>query len=369
MSTQMPPPEYPFTALEGVPRLRTALLLAAIDPLIGGLLIQGPRGSAKTTSARALAQLLPEGRFVNLPLGASEEQLLGSLDIESALQRGQVTFRPGLLAQAHQGVLYVDEINLLSDVLMDLLLDVSATGVNRVERDGISHQHPACFVLIGTMNPEEGGLRPQLLDRFGLFLSMDAVIDPATREAIVRARLAFELDPDGFVRRQAPAQQALLERLCRARKRLAGLAFDDALHREVSRLCFEAGVEGVRADLVMLRAARAHAALAAESRIREQDVQAVRDLVLDHRRPPAAPGATEPMSPRGPALMPAGGPHAALGRPLEKVPSSAAHAAEGPEPGHDRDEEWRDEEWGVLPPEPVAYRPPGAARPLPGKKP
>ncbi|EHQ52569.1 protoporphyrin IX magnesium-chelatase [Ectothiorhodospira sp. PHS-1] len=359
MSVQIPTPQYPFTALVGVPRLRMALLLAAIDPLIGGVLIQGPRGSAKTTSARALAQLLSEGCFVNLPLGASEEQLLGSLDIESALQHGQVNFRPGLLARAHQGVLYVDEVNLLPDVLVDQLLDVSAGGVNRVERDGISHQHPARFVLVGTMNPEEGRLRPQLLDRFGLFVTLDGGIDPPTREAIVRARLAFEMDPHGFVLRHDQAQRTLLERLCRARDRLESLVFEDDLHRQVSRLCFEAGVEGVRADLVMLRAARAHAALAARSRIEEQDVQAVQALVLDHRRPPAGSESVE---------VPPQGSHAAEQR--RPPPAGATMESESTETSRGQDPEPdHDDEWGVLPPEPVAYRPWDVARPLPVKKP
>ncbi len=208
---------FPFTALHGQPLLQSALLLATVDPLIGGVLVEGPRGTAKSTAARALAALLPGGRFVNLPLSASEEQLVGSLDLEAVLQGGEVRFRPGLLARAHEGVLYVDEVNLLADGLVDLLLDVCASGVNRIERDGISHAHAARLTLVGTMNPEEGELRPQLLDRFGLFVRLDNVLPPAERQAIVRARLAFDADPAAFAARHAPAQQALAARIASAR--------------------------------------------------------------------------------------------------------------------------------------------------------
>lgn len=327
-------PQYPFSALHGQAELQLALLLAAIDPQIGGVLIEGPRGTAKSTSARALAELLPGQRFVDLPLGASEEQLLGSLDIQAALQGGEVLFKPGLLARAHDGVLYVDEVNLLADGLVDLLLDVCASGVNRIERDGISHQHPARIALVGTMNPEEGELRPQLLDRFGLFVRLGAQIDPGTREAIVRSRLAFDRDPQGFVARHQDAQQALIGLLNTARARVAALDFSDALYRQVSQLCHGAGVEGVRADLTLLRAAAAHSAWQQRDNIEIADVEAVAELVLAHRRkvPPA-----------------------------EQPPAASAGSSSGGAQGRDGD-------WGELPQQAVPIQPVGS-RPLPLKKP
>jgi magnesium chelatase subunit I len=175
---------FPFTALVAQAPLQQALLLAAVDPALGGVLVSGPRGTAKSTTARALAELLPEGRFVTLPLGASEEQLIGTLDLEAVLRDGGVRFSPGLLAKAHQGVLYVDEVNLLPNSLVDQLLDVAGSGVNVIERDGISHRHDARFVLVGTMNPEEGELRPQLLDRFGLAVMLENCFDASVRQEI-----------------------------------------------------------------------------------------------------------------------------------------------------------------------------------------
>lgn len=284
---------FPFSALIGQPHLQQALLLAAIDPGIGGVLIEGPRGTAKSTSARALAELLPSGRFITLPLGASEEQLIGSLDIEAALQGGTVNFAPGLLAKAHDGVLYVDEVNLLPDALVDQLLDVAASGVNIVERDGISHRHPASFVLIGTMNREEGELRPQLLDRFGLTLTLRNYTDAAQRQAIVKARLAFDSDAATFRLRFEAAQQQLIAQIQQARSALPTLSFSDAVHERVSLLCIEAGVDGMRADLVMLRAARALAALQQDSTISVQHVDAVAELALAHRRNEVSQSAPE----------------------------------------------------------------------------
>ena len=288
---------FPFTALEGQAELQRALLLCALEPMIGGLLIEGPRGTAKSTSARALAALLPAGRFVNLPLAASAEQVVGSLDIDAALKGGGVQFRPGLLARAHGGVLYVDEVNLLADHLVDLLLDVSASGVNIVERDGISHAHPARIVLIGTMNPEEGELRPQLLDRFGLFLRLADAPDLATRQRIVSARLAFDADPAAFIARRAADEAALRERLAGARARLRQIDYAGADIARVGELCRAARVEGVRADLALLRAARANAALEGRAQIDAQDIDRVAPWVLAHRGASAVPrsgaGATE----------------------------------------------------------------------------
>ncbi|SEJ15274.1 ATP-binding protein [Paraburkholderia diazotrophica] len=282
--TRATPVVFPFSALIGQAPLRQALLLAAVDPGIGGVLVSGPRGTAKSTAARALAELLPEGRFVTLPLGASEDRLIGTLDIEAVLRDASVRFSPGLLASAHRGVLYVDEVNLLPDALVDALLDAASSGVNTVERDGVSHTHDASFVLIGTMNPEEGELRPQLTDRFGLMVELENCYEPQTRQHIVKARLAFDLDPFGFRAGHVEQQHALVARIRDARASLAHLSFDDAVHAHVSALCIAAGVDGLRADLVMLRAARALAAFEQADDVTLEHVDRVAESVLLHRR-------------------------------------------------------------------------------------
>lgn len=274
---------FPWSAVLGQERLKQALLLCAIDPGIGGVLVRGPRGVAKTTLARAFAELLP-GRFVELPLGASEERVTGSLDLRKALGQGDIEFSPGLLARADDGVLYVDEVNLLPDSLVDLLLDAAATGQNVVERDGVSHVHAARFVLIGTMNPEEGELRPQLGDRFGLAVAADAMLTPEERAPIVLRRLEFDRDPDGFIATFAGEQRALIERCRRARVRARELPFSGPGVARAAELCHAAGVDGVRADLAMLRAARAHAAWHERNEILRSDVDAVAELALAHRR-------------------------------------------------------------------------------------
>jgi magnesium chelatase subunit I len=253
-------PHFPLSAVVGADNLKLALCLTAIDPKIGGVLIEGPRGMAKSTLARGLADLLASGQFVTLPLGATEERLVGTLDLDAALSDGRAQFSPGVLAKADGGVLYVDEVNLLPDHLVDLLLDVAASGTNLIERDGISHRHSAKFVLIGTMNPEEGELRPQLLDRFGLNVALSGHTAPAERGQIIRRRLDFDSDPQGFCAEWERQQANLRERCQTARSTLATIPLDDAALAHITERCFAAGVDGMRADLVWLRAARAHAA-------------------------------------------------------------------------------------------------------------
>ena len=284
---------FPLSAIQGQPALVQALLLAAIEPQLGGVLIRGPRGTAKSTAARALADLLAPAPFVTLPLGASIEHVTGSLDLSKALAGHEVAFAPGLIAKAHEGVLYVDEINLLPDAIVDVLLDVAASGINRIERDGISHSHAARFVLVGTMNPEEGMLRPQLLDRLGLCVQLDNPQDPQLRSSIVKARLRFDLDPQGFVQSHAARQQEIRQRLAQARSRCRNaseLAWSDAVHEAVALQCIAAQVDGLRADLVMLRAARALAAWQGSHSITPAHVAEVAPLVLQHRAAQPDPG-------------------------------------------------------------------------------
>ena len=222
-------PHFPLSAVVGADDLKLALYLTAIDPKIGGVLIEGPRGMAKSTLARGLADLLASGQFVTLPLGATEERLVGTLDLDAALSEGRAQFSPGVLAKADGGVLYVDEVNLLPDHLVDLLLDVAASGTNLIERDGISHRHSAKFVLIGTMNPEEGELRPQLLDRFGLNVALSGHTAPAQRGQIIRRRLDFDSDPQRFCAEWESQQQSLRERCQTARSTLASIPLDLSL--------------------------------------------------------------------------------------------------------------------------------------------
>ncbi len=305
-------PHFPLSAVVAADDLKLALCLTAIDPKIGGVLIEGPRGMAKSTLARGLADLLASGLFVTLPLGATEERLVGTLDLDVALGEGRAQFSPGVLAKADGGVLYVDEVNLLPDHLVDLLLDVAASGVNRVERDGISHRHSARFVLIGTMNPEEGELRPQLLDRFGLNVALSGQPQPSERGQIIRRRLDFDSDPQGFCEQWAPVQEALRERCRQARERLPEIALDDQALAAITERCFAAGVDGMRADLVWLRAARAHAAWRGAGQIASEDIEAVAEFALRHRRresiPPTSAATSTPALNLGTAPQPASEP-------------------------------------------------------------
>ncbi len=283
------PPVFPFSAVVGHDEVKLALLLAAIDPAIGGVLLRGQKGSAKTTLARGLASLLPgQAPFVELPVGASEDRVVGSLDLAAALTGGGVRFQPGLLAAAHGGVLYVDEVNLLPDHLVDVLLDVAASGVNRVEREGVSHSHQSRFVLVGSMNPEEGELRPQLLDRFGLAVEVAASQDPAERAAAVRRRLEFDRSPREFSARWEGADRDLAGRLAEAAGRVGprpgGPAMGEALMEAVCSLCADLGAEGLRADLVICRAASALAAWEGRGEAGPSDVRRVAGMALAHRR-------------------------------------------------------------------------------------
>ncbi|MGW5264804.1 putative cobaltochelatase [Microbispora sp. NPDC004025] len=310
---------YPFSAVVGHDDLKLALLLNAVSPAIGGVLVRGEKGTAKSTVVRSLAALLPEvavvagcrfscdpaapdpscpdgphesglsprtrpARLAELPVGASEDRVAGSLDLERALTEGVKAFEPGLLAAAHRGVLYVDEVNLLHDHLVDLLLDAAAMGVAHVEREGVSVRHAARFLLVGTMNPEEGELRPQLLDRFGLAVEVRASRDPAERAEVVRRRLAFDAGPSGFAAAYADGERDLALRIVAARDRLPGVALPDAALRGITAVCAAFDVEGMRADLVMARTAVALAAWEGRDEVTSDDVRAAARLALPHRR-------------------------------------------------------------------------------------
>ncbi|MFC8042133.1 VWA domain-containing protein [Nocardia sp. NPDC057353] len=303
----VPPAEtgFPFSAVVGQERLQLALILCAVHPGIGGVLVRGEKGTAKSTVVRALAQLLPPvvdetgsrpARLVELPVGATEDRVVGSIDLERVLRDGEQAFRPGLLAAAHRGVLYVDEVNLLHDHLVDVLLDAAAMGRVHVERDGVSHTHPAKFVLVGTMNPEEGELRPQLLDRFGLTVDVAASREVDVRMAVVRRRLDYEADPAGFAARYAAADRAEALRIRDAVDRLPRVRLDDVELRRIAALCASFDVDGMRADLVVARTATAHAAWRGADAVAEEDVRVAAELALPHRRrrdPFDEPGITE----------------------------------------------------------------------------
>ncbi|MFF3732817.1 putative cobaltochelatase [Streptomyces sp. NPDC002476] len=321
---------YPFTALVGQDDLRLGLLLNAVSPAVGGVLVRGEKGTAKSTAVRALAALMPEvevvpgcrfscapaapdpacpdgpheagsgtaraARTVELPVGASEDRLVGALDIERALSEGVKAFEPGLLADAHRGILYVDEVNLLHDHLVDLLLDAAAMGASYVEREGVSVRHAARFLLVGTMNPEEGELRPQLLDRFGLTVEVAASRDTDQRVEVVRRRLAYDADPAAFAARWADEEAALRARIAAARALLPEVRLGDGALRQIAATCAAFEVDGMRADIVMARTATALAAWAGRTDVLAEDVRQAALLALPHRRrrnPFDAPGLDE----------------------------------------------------------------------------
>lgn len=279
---------YPFSAIVGHEQLRLALILCAVRPEIGGVLIRGEKGTAKSTAVRGLAALLSaaseDARLVELPIGATEDRVVGSLDLQRVLRDGEHAFSPGLLARAHGGVLYVDEVNLLHDHLVDLLLDAAAMGRVHIERDGISHSHEARFVLIGTMNPEEGELRPQLLDRFGLTVDVHASRDVDVRVQVIRQRMAYEADPQGFAERYADADAELARRIGMARALVDDIALPDNELRRIAALCAAFDVDGMRADLVVARTAVAHAAWRGSDTVDESDIRLAAELALPHRR-------------------------------------------------------------------------------------
>ncbi len=286
-------PIYPFSAVVGLEDAKLALILNAIDPSIGGVLLRGERGSAKTTLARSFAQLLGgKAKFCEIPLGATEDRVVGSLDLKRLLDSGELEFRNGILAEANGGVVYVDEVNLLAHHLVDVLLDVSASGINRVERDGVSFVHPARFVLIGSMNPEEGDVRPQLLDRFGMSVTVSSETDLEVRREIVTRRLSFEASPRTFVGSWSKAQDELSRKLANVSRAKStdgpvngdlGPELDPRVIQLASKICIDLGIDGMRGDLVICKAAQALSRWEGRDRIIDDDVRRVAPLVLGHR--------------------------------------------------------------------------------------
>ena len=315
-------PTFPFTAIVGQDEMKLALILNVIDPKIGGVLIMGDRGTGKSTTIRAIADLLPnieavaddpfnshptneelmsnEVRsqieknstfkiesikvpMIELPLGATEDRVCGTIDIEKALTAGVKSFEPGLLAKANRGILYVDEINLLDDHLVDVLLDSAASGLNTVEREGISVRHPARFVLVGSGNPEEGELRPQLLDRFGMQAEVITERDANLRVKIVQERMAFDESPKLFLEKYAKPQQELRDRIVTARELLSSVQVDNELRVKISEICGSLYIDGLRGDLVATRAAQANAAYHNRDKVTDEDVAEIIVLCLRHR--------------------------------------------------------------------------------------
>ncbi len=314
------PSIFPFTAIVGQDRMKMALILNAISPRIGGVLIRGERGTAKSTAARAMAALLPDIdvfadspfnddptspdtwsdwvkerqgqdlrttkrriRFVDLPVSATEDRVVGTLDIEKAIKRGERHFEPGVLAAANRGLLYVDEVNLLDDHVVDLLLDSAAMGVNVVEREGISFSHPARFIFVGTMNPEEGDLRPQLLDRFALCVDIHSIADSSARMEILERTLQFERDPEQFYKQWQPKETELSDKIIQARDYMPRVVYNRRDLYTIAELMAEMKVDGHRGDIVILRTALAHAAFNYREKIKLEDILIAAELALPHR--------------------------------------------------------------------------------------
>ncbi|KAL6762314.1 magnesium chelatase subunit I [Haematococcus lacustris] len=315
-------PSFPFTKIADQAEMKLALLLNVVDPNIGGVLVMGDRGTGKSVAVRAVVDLLPEIQvvpddpfnshptdtklmgpyaltryrngedlpsktirtpLVELPLGATEDRICGTIDIEKALSEGVKAFEPGLLAKANRGILYVDEVNLLDDGLVDVVLDAAASGINTVEREGVSIVHPARFIMIGSGNPTEGELRPQLLDRFGLSVSVSTIQDKAARTQLVLDRMAYDSDPDALVESARPAQEALMKQLSEARARLPRVKISDELQLLISELCSKLEVDGLRGDLVTNRAAKALVAFEGRDRVTQADIERVVAFCLNHR--------------------------------------------------------------------------------------
>ncbi len=312
---------FPFSAIVGQEEMKLAILVAAVDPGIGGVLVLGDRGTGKSTVVRALAALLPQIKVVDgcpygcdpaagtpscehcaplkaagklkgvsravpvvdLPLGATEDRVVGALDLERALSQGVKAFEPGLLARANRGFLYIDEVNLLEDHLVDLLIDVAASGENRVEREGLSIRHPARFVLVGSGNPEEGELRPQLLDRFGLAVDVSTPSDLKLRVEVVKRRDAFERAPDAFIAQWQPEDDKIRRRLVAARKRLPAVTLSDEALERTAQLCMALGTDGLRGELALMRAARALAAYEGKSEVSDDHLRRMAPPALRHR--------------------------------------------------------------------------------------
>ncbi|BBZ05047.1 hypothetical protein MCHIJ_44840 [Mycolicibacterium chitae] len=365
---------FPFSAIVGHDQLRLALVLCAVRPEIGGVLIRGEKGTAKSTAVRALADILAQiddARLVELPIGATEDRVVGSLDLQKVLRDGEHAFSPGLLSRAHRGVLYVDEVNLLHDHLVDVLLDAAAMGRVHVERDGVSHSYEARFVLIGTMNPEEGELRPQLLDRFGLTVDVRASRDVDVRTEVIRARLAYEADPQEFAARFAAADTEVAQRIAAARARVPQITLTDDDLRRIAALCAAFDVDGMRADLVVARTAVAHAAWRGADAVEVEDIRVAAELALPHRRrrdpfddPGLDPGvldeALEDSEPE-PDPDPPGGGSPEPGADSEQPPAQGESPAAGPPPSKPS-----------APPAPVfrtrALRVPGVGEGAPGRR-